>query len=106
MRWKAPSDPPLAGDSFLSNWSARPLANLVDKIQKTMPFNLPGSLSRPAIDRSRGLHSPGRQVPRRTSRTERGHAGADSFPAARNPPAPAAAPRRARFHRRKETSPS
>src|SRR5437867_6233904 len=37
---------PLVGDSFLSNWSARPLANLVDKIQKTMPFNLPGSLSR------------------------------------------------------------
>ncbi len=40
------SGPPLVGDSFLSNWSARPLANLVDKIQKTMPFNLPGSLSR------------------------------------------------------------
>ena len=40
------SGPPLAGDSFLSNWSAQPLANLVDKIQKTMPFNLPGSLSR------------------------------------------------------------
>ena len=37
---------PLVGDSFLSNWSARPVANLVDKIQKTMPFNLPGSLSR------------------------------------------------------------
>src|SRR5262245_45092907 len=34
------------GDSFQSNWSAQPLANLVDKIQKTMPFNLPGSLSR------------------------------------------------------------
>src|SRR5262245_25543668 len=41
------SGPPLAGDSFLSNWSARSLANLVDKIQKTMPFNQPGSLSRP-----------------------------------------------------------
>jgi len=40
------SGPPLAGDSFLSNWSARSLANLVDKIQKTMPFNQPGSLSR------------------------------------------------------------
>jgi mono/diheme cytochrome c family protein len=38
--------PPLAGDSFLANWSARPLAGLVDKIQKTMPFNTPGSLSR------------------------------------------------------------
>jgi mono/diheme cytochrome c family protein len=38
--------PPLAGVDFLSNWSARPLADLVDKIQKTMPFEQPGSLSR------------------------------------------------------------
>src|SRR2546423_9949139 len=38
--------PPLVGADFLSNWSARPLANLVDKIQKTMPFNLPATLSR------------------------------------------------------------
>ena len=37
---------PLAGDAFLANWSGRPLSNIVDKIQKTMPFNLPGSLSR------------------------------------------------------------
>jgi mono/diheme cytochrome c family protein len=45
------SGPPLVGDLFLSNWSARPLTNLVDKIHKTMPFNLPGSLSRKqAID--------------------------------------------------------
>jgi len=40
------SGPPLAGTPFLSNWSAQPLANLIDKMQKTMPFNLPGSLSR------------------------------------------------------------
>jgi len=40
------SGPPLAGESFLSNWSARPVVNLVDKIQKTMPFDSPGSLSR------------------------------------------------------------
>jgi len=37
---------PLVGDSFLSNWSSRPLITLVDKIQKTMPFSTPGSLSR------------------------------------------------------------
>ena len=37
---------PLAGDSFLSDWSARPLSAFVDKIQKTMPFSAPGSLSR------------------------------------------------------------
>src|SRR5712692_1175018 len=30
------SGPPLVGDSFLSNRSAQPLANLVDKIQKSM----------------------------------------------------------------------
>jgi mono/diheme cytochrome c family protein len=41
------SGPPLVGDNFLSSWSARPLTTLVDKIQKTMPFNLAGSLSRP-----------------------------------------------------------
>jgi len=40
------SGPPLVGDGFLSNWSAQPLANLVDKIQKTMPFNLPNILTR------------------------------------------------------------
>src|SRR5205823_10579771 len=38
--------PPLAGSDFLSNWSARPVVDLVDKIQKTMPFEQPGSLSR------------------------------------------------------------
>jgi S-disulfanyl-L-cysteine oxidoreductase SoxD len=40
------SGPPLVGDSFLANWSAQTLANLNDKIQKTMPFNLPGTLSK------------------------------------------------------------
>ena len=38
--------PPLAGDSFLAAWSARPLTDIVDRIQKTMPFEKPGSLSR------------------------------------------------------------
>jgi mono/diheme cytochrome c family protein len=38
--------PPMAGNDFLANWSERPVVGLVDKIQKTMPFNLPGSLSR------------------------------------------------------------
>ena len=40
------SGPPLVGDGFLANWSAQPLANLAGKIQRTMPFNLPGSLSK------------------------------------------------------------
>jgi mono/diheme cytochrome c family protein len=42
---------PLVGDNFLANWSAQPVSNLVDKIQKTMPFDSPGTLSRQqAID--------------------------------------------------------
>jgi mono/diheme cytochrome c family protein len=40
------SGPPLVGEEFLGNWSSRTLTNLVDKIQKTMPFTSPGSLSR------------------------------------------------------------
>src|SRR5437763_471882 len=38
--------PPLLRDAFLANFSARPLSMLVDRIQKTMPFNEPGSLTR------------------------------------------------------------
>jgi mono/diheme cytochrome c family protein len=45
-RLEGASGPPLVGDAFLSNWSARPLAALVGKIQNTMPFSQPGSLSR------------------------------------------------------------
>jgi len=40
------SGPPLVGDPFLASWSARPVSGLVDKIQKTMPFSQPGTLSR------------------------------------------------------------
>lgn len=38
--------PPLVGADFLANWSAKPVSGFVDKIQVTMPFTLPGSLSR------------------------------------------------------------
>lgn len=38
--------PPLSGDIFLSTWSARPLSELVDKVQLTMPYDSPGTLSR------------------------------------------------------------
>jgi len=37
--------PPLAGDAFLGFWGG-PLSDLVDKIQKTMPQNEPGKLTR------------------------------------------------------------
>jgi mono/diheme cytochrome c family protein len=43
--------PPLAGDGFLAVWAMRSLADLVDKIEKTMPPQQPGSVSRQqAID--------------------------------------------------------
>lgn len=43
--------PMLAGEGFLSAWGGRSLAELVDKIQLTMPLQTPNSLSRPqAID--------------------------------------------------------
>ena len=38
--------PPLAGDGFLRTWDKRPLLDLVDKIQHTMPATNPGTISR------------------------------------------------------------
>jgi mono/diheme cytochrome c family protein len=38
--------PPLAGADFLRAWDTRPLVDLVDKIQRTMPATSPGTLSR------------------------------------------------------------
>ena len=49
--------PPLIGDVFMSNWSARPLSDVVDKIQKTMPFYMPGSLSGSSLPTSRPTFS-------------------------------------------------
>jgi len=60
---------PLVGDGFLSNWSARPLTGLVDKIQKTMPFNRPGSLSRQqSTDLAAYILQVGKPLPRRPRR--------------------------------------
>jgi mono/diheme cytochrome c family protein len=43
--------PMLAGEGFAAAWGGRSLAELVDKIQNTMPLQAPGSLTRPqAID--------------------------------------------------------
>jgi mono/diheme cytochrome c family protein len=85
------SGPPLAGDSFLANWSTQPLAKLVDKIQKTMPFTLPGSLSRPqSIDLTAYVLQTGKFP---AGQTDLGEAvlAEVSFPAARAAPAPAVA---------------
>jgi mono/diheme cytochrome c family protein len=85
------SGPPLVGETFLSNWSARPLADLVDKIQKTMPFNLPGSLSRQqSTDLTAYMLQAGRFAAGQTELTEPALAQI-AFPATRTAPAPAAA---------------
>ncbi len=39
--------PMLAGDGFAAAWGGRSMADLVDKIQNTMPLGSPGTLSRP-----------------------------------------------------------
>ncbi|PWU06382.1 MAG: hypothetical protein C5B51_12380 [Terriglobia bacterium] len=88
------SGPPLAGESFLANWSARPLANFVDKIQKTMPFNLPGSLSKnQAIDLAAYIFQAGKFPAGQTELSETALAQL-AFPAVRMskaPPGPATA---------------
>src|SRR5919106_1716672 len=38
--------PPLTGDAFLSVWAGKTVAELVDKIQNTMPLGAGGTLSR------------------------------------------------------------
>ena len=38
--------PMLTGDGFLTTWAGRPLSDLVEKIEKTMPPQAPGSIDR------------------------------------------------------------
>ena len=83
--------PPLVGENFLSNWSARPLAELVDKIQKTMPFNLPQSLSRQqSTDLTAYILQAGKFPAGQVDLSDAMLAQI-AFPAARPSPAPAAA---------------
>jgi mono/diheme cytochrome c family protein len=84
------SGPPLIGDDFLSNWSTRSLGSFVDKIQKTMPFNLPGSLSRQqSTDLAAYILQVGKFPAGRAELTETMLAQI-AFPAARAPSQPAA----------------
>jgi mono/diheme cytochrome c family protein len=82
--------PPLTGDAFLSVWSSRSLADLVNKIEQTMPPEQPGSVSRPqAIDLTAyvlraGKHSAG---PSELGPAELGQI---AFPARTSPAAPSA----------------
>ena len=83
--------PPLAGESFLASWSAHPLAEVVDKIQKTMPFERPGSLSRQqSADLVAYLLQTGK-FPAGSAELGEGALAQIVFPAASAPPAPSAA---------------
>jgi mono/diheme cytochrome c family protein/cytochrome c556 len=83
--------PPLVGESFLSNWSARSLADLVDKIQKTMPFNLPANLSRAqSTDLAAYILQAGK-LPAGQAELSDATLAQIAFPTARSSPAPAAA---------------
>ena len=82
---------PLVGDGFLSNWSARPLADLVDKIQKTMPFNLSGNLSRQqSTDLAAYILQTGK-FPAGQAELSDAMLSQIAFPTARNSPAPVTA---------------
>jgi mono/diheme cytochrome c family protein len=81
--------PPLVGESFLSNWSARPIAEAVDKIQKTMPFEQPGSLSRQQSADLLAYMLQAGKFPAGSSEIGEDALAQIVFPAANRPPAPA-----------------
>ncbi|MEP7308393.1 MAG: cytochrome c [Acidobacteriota bacterium] len=85
------SGPPLVGENFLSNWSARPLTGLVDKVQKTMPFNLPATLSRPQSTDLVAYMLQAGTFPAGQAELSEALLTQVSFPARTAPPAPAAA---------------
>lgn len=82
--------PAMTGAAFLEAWSAKPLSELVEKIHKTMPFNLPGSLSRPqSIDLAAYILSVGK-FPAGTAELSEAQLATTAFP--RVPTTAAAAP--------------
>ena len=85
------SGPPLAGEFFLSNWSTRSLSALVDRIQKTMPFSAPGTLTRQqSTDIVAALLQAGK-FPAGTSELTDVVLAQTTFPQASRTPAPTAA---------------
>ena len=73
--------PPLAGDGFLSVWSALPVVELVDKIHNTMPLQAAAPLSRRRVHRPHRLHPRGR----RAFRPERRSWPTPRWPTSRSP---------------------
>jgi mono/diheme cytochrome c family protein len=83
--------PPLSGNGFLSVWSSRSLADLVDKIEKTMPPQQAGSVSRSqAIDLAAFLLRTGK-FPSGPTDLDAAALGQVAFPAAQRPPTTASA---------------
>ena len=83
--------PPLAGSGFLAAWGTRSLADLVDKIEKTMPPQQPGSVTRPqAIDLAAYFLSSGK-FPAGATDLAPAALSQIAFPAAQGAPAAAAA---------------
>jgi mono/diheme cytochrome c family protein len=83
--------PMLTGDGFLSAWGGRSLADLVDKIQQTMPLQAPGTLTRPqAIDLAAYIVQTGK-FPAGQADLNANALGQVTFPAARAAAAPGAA---------------
>ena len=83
--------PPLSGDRFISNWSGRPLLELVDKIQNTMPFGKPGTVSRlQSVDLSAYILQSGK-FPAGQAELSEDRLAQIAFPGARKVATPAAA---------------
>jgi mono/diheme cytochrome c family protein len=81
--------PPLAGEGFLATWSGRSLADLVDKIEKTMPPQQLGGISRAqAIDLAAFLLRTGK-FPAGPTELTAGGLPQIAFPSVRAIPAPA-----------------
>jgi mono/diheme cytochrome c family protein len=65
--------PMLTGEGFLGAWGGRSVAELVDKIQNTMPLQAPGTLSRPqSIDISAYILQAGSFKPGQTALNDAG----------------------------------
>ncbi len=85
------SGPPLSGERFISNWSGRPLLELVDKIRNTMPFGKPDKVSRPqSLDLSAYILQSGK-FPAGQAEISDDRLAQIAFPGARKVATPAAA---------------
>jgi hypothetical protein len=85
------SAPPLVGETFLSDWGGKSLANLVDKIQKTMPYDHPATLSRSQSTDLAAYVLQSGKFPAGPAELSDSALAQIAFPAVRKPAAPASA---------------